>query len=344
MAATESNGPRRGARAAQVLTAGRAALDRTPVIGPPAIRLGRRLLGRRGPISVDWADPPAIEDPMEFARRREAAPVTYTAYDVELFVALNDEYADRPLRPAPPRYDEASMRDRARRRLLAVHRSIDLADKRVLEFGCGGGFEIWTISHSFGSEGWGIDITARKAWQTLADERTHLIEADIVVDRPYAADFFDRVVSFTVFEHVEHPYASLAELYRVLKPGGLAYIKANLHRGPMASHRYREVTFPFPHLLFTDDVFRAFYRRRGMPELNAAWVNRLTWSQYEDYFARIGFRIRSLHFSETPLDEVFYRRFEGILGRYPRTDLTRDFFEVVLEKPRRQLPSIARRS
>ena len=26
-------------------------------------------------------------------------------------------------------------------------------------------------------------------------------------------------------------------------------------------------------------------------------------------------------------------RFEGVLGRYPRSDLARDFFEVVLEKP-----------
>ena len=36
--------------------------------------------------------------------------------------------------------------------------------------------------------------------------------------------------------------------------GGLAWIKAN--RGPKASHRYRWVNFPWPHLLFTDEVFR----------------------------------------------------------------------------------------
>ena len=37
----------------------------------------------------------------------------------------------------------------------------------------------------------------------------------------------------------------------------------------------------------------------------------------------------------TPLDQAFYARFEPILGRYPRTDLQRDFFQVVLEKPAR---------
>jgi hypothetical protein len=43
--------------------------------------------------------------------------------------------------------------------------------------------------------------------------------------------------------------------------------------------------------------------------------------------------IRSLKFDVTPLDEAFYARFSDILGRYPRWDLERDFFHVVLEKP-----------
>ena len=64
----------------------------------------------------------------------------------------------------------------------------------------------------------------------------------------------------------------------------------------------------------------------------AAWVNRLTWAQYERYFREVGFRMLALRFRETPLDEEFYRRFEDVLGRYPRWELTRDFFEVVLEK------------
>jgi hypothetical protein len=40
----------------------------------------------------------------------------------------------------------------------------------------------------------------------------------------------------------------------------------------------------------------------------------------------------ALRFRETPLDEEFYRRFEDQLGRYPRWELTKDFFEVVLER------------
>lgn len=263
----------------------------------------------------------------------KAPPIVY---DVALFESLNEAYADRPLVPAPTRYDPASLRERAHRRLLNVHRAIDLSGKRVLEFGCGGGHETWTISHTFGGEAWGIDIAARNTWPHFSDERTHYVQADIARDQPFAPDFFDRIVSFTVFEHVEHPFASLAELFRVLKPGGRAYISANLHRGAQASHRYREVNFPYPHLLFTDEVFREFYRRRGSRERTAAWVNHLTWSQYRDYFEWIGYRLVRVSFTERALDEAFYQRFEDVLGRYPRIDLTRDFFTAVLEKPRRR--------
>ena len=253
-------------------------------------------------------------------------------FDVELFDALNAEYASHPLVPAPQQYDDASLLERAKARLSSVHRVIDLSKGPVLEFGCGAGYELWQITHTFDVDGVGVDIQERQAWATLADERTRFVHADLALDTPFAADTFARVVSFAVFEHVAHPVAALAEIHRVMEPGGLAWIKGNLFRGPKASHRYRWIHFPFPHLLFTDEVFRESCRRNGLPEEGAAWVNRLSWADYEQAIRRIGFEIRMLRFQETPLDEAFYARFEDVLGRYPRTDLTRDFFEVVLEK------------
>ncbi|MEA2535955.1 MAG: 2-polyprenyl-6-hydroxyphenyl methylase / 3-demethylubiquinone-9 3-methyltransferase [Chloroflexota bacterium] len=345
----------------------RAAIERMPVLGRPAIRLVRavrRSVGLGPPatpprlveghpyrfrvnpapaeVVAAWPDPPKVDDPIAAVDPAGSSgdpagsPIAgEPAFDIELFEALNAEFAERPLVASPQEYDDDALLERARARLLAVHRSIDLSGRRVLEFGCGAGYEIWSLSHQFDSHGWGVDPTERRAWATLADERTTFVRADLAVDRPFEANFFDRVVSFAVFEHVRHPHAALAELYRVMKPGGLAWIKANLHRGPMASHRYRWINFPFPHLLFDDDVFREYCRRHDLPEEGAEWVNRLTWSEYERHFERIGFKIRMLRFTETPLDEAFYERFESVLGRYPRTDLSRDFFEVVLEKPAR---------
>lgn len=288
---------------------------------------------RPAPIRGPFVEPPPIDEPGAPVRSVGARPPEVLAFDIDLFEALNAEYAAKPLVAEPTGKDDASRAERARRRLETVHESIDLRGQRVLEFGCGAGFEIWYLDHWFGADATGVDVVERRAWSSLTGERTHFVLADLATDRPFPADHFDRIVSFSVFEHVSHPYAALAALYDVLRPGGLAWISANLHRGPRASHHYRHVNFPYPHLLFEDDVFREFFRRRGLTEQGASWVNRLTWAEYENHFERLGFRVKALKFTETDLDEPFYRRFESILGRYPTWDLTKDFFQVVLEKP-----------
>jgi SAM-dependent methyltransferase len=284
-------------------------------------------------IRTRWPDPPEVADAGRMVKTIYDTGTRPPVMDLALLEQLNEEYRAKPLVPEPPQYDQASREERARRRLLDVHHEIDLSGKRVLELGCGGGFEVWYLSHNFGSDAWGVDVSERGGWDTLSDERTHFVCADIGEASPFEADMFDRIISFSVLEHVVHPYAVISELYRILAPGGLAWISANLHRGPRASHLYRDLFFPFPHLLFSDDVISAYREKHlGRPG-GASWVNRLTWAQYENYFREIGFRMHSLRFSETPLDEPFYERFGDILGRYPKWDLTKDFFHTVLEKP-----------
>lgn len=329
---------------------GRRVIQALPVGRDAATRIGRTLVHSRRPdgapyprsyvnaprprpIDPTWPTTPDVPDANRQIASRFDGGRSAITFDIDLFEALNAEYASRPLVPVARANDVTGMTERGTRRLTEIHNAIDLAEKRVLEFGCGGGYEVWLLSHHLGADAHGIDIVERASWASLRDERTHLTMADVAADRPYGPDMFDRIISSSVFEHVVHPGAAFAELYRILRPGGLAWISANLYRGPMASHRYREVYFPFPHLLFPDAVFREFYTRRGRPGVQAAWVNRLSWADYEALLTRVGFRIRSLRFSERPLDVAFYARFEAELGRYPRRDLERDFFRVVLEKP-----------
>ena len=284
------------------------------------------------PVGETWPEPPAIVSPFLAAEPASGPPREPTHFDIDLFERLQAEYADHPLAPTAPQYDAASLTERSRRRLLAIHDHIGLAGQTVLEVGCGAGYESWFLAHHFGSDAWGIDISPRNAWPALRGERVHLVEGDISVRGSLPEATFDRAISFTVWEHITHPVEAITELARVMKPGGLAWIRANLHRGPTASHRTRDIRFPFPHLLFGDDVIAEGLRRAGRPALGAAWVNRLTWEQYESAFIAAGFAIRSLAFTLYPLDEAFYRRFEDVLGRYPRVDLERGFFQVVLER------------
>jgi len=285
-------------------------------------------------VTGPWPDAPLIDDPHGFVRSALKPGLPQPeVYDIDLFEALNAEYASKPVVPKPPGRDAASRSDKARKRLNDIHQTIGLAGMRVLEFGCGSGYEVWYLAHRFKAHATGVDVAERRAWSVLSDDRTQFVMADLAVERPFPADQFDRILSFSVFEHVAHPYAALAELYRVLKPGGIAFISANLHQGPMASHLYHDLFFPWPHLLFEDDVISEYFARRDRKVSGASWVNRLTWAQYENHFLRLGFEFLALRFSESGFDEDLYRRHEGILGRYARWDLSRDFFHVVVRKP-----------
>jgi SAM-dependent methyltransferase len=286
------------------------------------------------PITAPWPDPPVIDRPMA-TQREPTEPAPPVHYDLALFEQLQAEYAGQDLSATAPTYDAASIAERSRKRLTTIHERIGLAGMTVLEVGCGSGLEVWHLAEHFGCDAWGIDIAARVAWPVLAGPRVHLVEGDMASGGGLASDTFDRAVSFTVWEHITRPLEAIGELHRVLKPGGLAVIRANLYRGPTASHLAREIAFPFPHLLFQDDVIAEGLGRAGRTPRGAAWVNRLTWEQYEAAFLAAGFVIRSLSFTDYPLDEAFYQRFEDVLGRYPRRDLERGFFQVTLEKPAR---------
>ena len=254
-------------------------------------------------------------------------------YDVELLEILNAEYRDTPLVPSPPSYSDTALAESAQRRVRWVDGMVGLAGARTLEIGCGNGFEVWSLAHNLGCDAHGVDVTHYRPWDQLRGERVHFECADLAVSSPYQPNSFDRVLSFTVWEHVTHPYAMLKATYDLLKPGGLAWIRANLHTGPQASHRYRDIFFPWPHLLFTDEVVRAWDVRHGRRPIGHAWVNRLSWLHYEYYADLLGFEVAHRAFTETPIDEAFYARFEDVLGRYARADLRRDYVLMVLRKP-----------
>lgn len=47
---------------------------------------------------------------------------------------------------------------------------------------------------------------------------------------------FDAVVSWSAFEHIDNPKAALAEVARVLRPGGIAYLAIHLYMSHSGSH------------------------------------------------------------------------------------------------------------
>jgi ubiquinone/menaquinone biosynthesis C-methylase UbiE len=121
----------------------------------------------------------------------------------------------------------------------------DRSGKRVLEYGCGEGW----ITREMARDGAlvsAFDISAeavRKTRQVLASDglsdRCHIdvMGAERLV---YPDNSFDLSVGFAILHHLDLALA-ISELYRVLKPGGLAYFAEPLGGNPLIN-LYRRFT------------------------------------------------------------------------------------------------------
>jgi SAM-dependent methyltransferase len=254
-------------------------------------------------------------------------------FDLDLFKSLNADYQERPVVPAPRPHSLEYGTSIGVRRAAMLDKKIGIRGLRVLELGCGAGAMSRVLARDFGCALTGVDIGDYPEWQAPLEGDLSLQVHDVTTQDNSHLGVFDRVVSFAVFEHIVHPHAALKAIFDMLKPGGKAYIYANLYRGAKASHRYREVYFPWAHLLFESEVWRDFYSKLQGEPLEPAWVNKLTYDQYVNFAGRAGFTVLE-HFPSAPFfDEAFYKRFEQRLSAYPKFDLRHDFIHLVLQKP-----------
>jgi 2-polyprenyl-3-methyl-5-hydroxy-6-metoxy-1,4-benzoquinol methylase len=133
-------------------------------------------------------------------------------------------------------------------RLIKKYISVqqDLAGKRVLEIGCGrGGFSCWLARQSAATgprEIVAADFSATAVQMGEQYARSERLEnitwevADIqAIGRPEAS--FDTVISCETIEHVPDPRRAVAELSRVLKPGGRLFLTTPNYLGSIGLYR-----------------------------------------------------------------------------------------------------------
>ena len=121
-------------------------------------------------------------------------------------------------------------------RLKWFDKLTDWQGKSVLDLGCAGGFMAEALAHK-GARVSGID-PAQDAIQA-AKHHAKTSNLDITYDvgvgehMPYSDDTFNIVVCVDVLEHVRDLSQVLAEVARVLKPGGL-FLYDTINRNPIA--------------------------------------------------------------------------------------------------------------
>src|SRR3990172_247858 len=88
---------------------------------------------------------------------------------------------------------------------------------RLLEIGCGAGGLLKELSKLGTSYGLDVEQESMKYCRERGLERLCLGDASAL---PYRAELFDAVICVDVLEHLDDDGAALADIYRVLKPGG----------------------------------------------------------------------------------------------------------------------------
>jgi len=110
-------------------------------------------------------------------------------------------------------------------------------DSRLLDFGCGAGERVDELRRK-GHEAFGCDLSLPEPVRG-SGERGIIRE---ITTAPYRIPFddqsFDVVFSITVFEHVMNYDAALAEISRVLKPGGVAVHVFPSRWKPLETHAF----------------------------------------------------------------------------------------------------------
>lgn len=221
---------------------------------------------------------------------------------------------------------------RGRRNAGMVDRALGgIRGKRVLEIGCHLGDTTKVLAEEYDCSVVGLDLRETASWAELRkNPRITLLNHDIT--KPHellAEDSFDVILSFYVWEHIRHPWSALQVCQKVLKPTGKKWLNANLYRSSIASHLYRTIHEPWPHLMNSPEELMTKY---GMTKIDPAfWLNKLTYAQYLLYFRKLGFYIRREVFDKLHFDQDYYDAHEHRLGLYPKWDLETDFFSVVLE-------------
>lgn len=157
-------------------------------------------------------------------------------------------------------------------------------DKRVLDAGCGtGGMLSWLKRYAGAAQVVGIDLVPDAIKFCRERKQERLVQAS-VTDLPFADSTFDLLTSFDVLVQLPgeaRDERAMREMHRVLRPGGLAFVRVAAYEWMKSSHdealgthhRYglRELTGKMERAGFT--ILRASYANSLL--LPAAAVRRL---------------------------------------------------------------------
>ncbi len=215
-------------------------------------------------------------------------------------------------------YDPASLLKRGRERYLELAGMMGshMTAGSSLELGCGDGM----VSGQLRERGW--QATAIDNSTALFDERAR--KAGVTFHEMDASRLgfddcsFDLVFCYNTFEHFDKPDVVLAEIHRVLRPGGLLVAVFNpIYASPYGLHAYYSISVPYCQFLFEPAVLDRYCRENNKEPINYGMLNEWTptmfrelWSSFRDRFEVLRYR-EQVDCSGLPLVWTYPSCFKG---------------------------------
>ena len=173
----------------------------------------------------------------------------------------------------------------------------------ILIAGCGAGHEAVAIQHQFQAQVDAVDVEDFVSAELKQGSPVGFQVAS-VCELPFPSSAFDAIFYHHVIEHVDRPAASLAELHRVLRPGGWLFVGT--------PNRQRLVSSIGAH---QQSEWEATWRNKLGDNLRD-WKDRLTGQFRNELGAHAGFsraeldQLLAVHFSRRDWVTEDYLRFK----------------------------------
>jgi len=151
--------------------------------------------------------------------------------------------------------------------------SLGEKDKRLLDIGCGTGYSmVWLRERFKFREVYGVDLSPHASvfWKTRGLDTVALASADRL---PFGESEFDLVTCFDVIYQLndERASAAISEMNRVLRPGGLLFIREPAYQWMRGAHDVAVGT----HRRYTLTDLRRLLLAHGFTIRRATYANTL---------------------------------------------------------------------
>jgi ubiquinone/menaquinone biosynthesis C-methylase UbiE len=161
---------------------------------------------------------------------------------------INNEYYTDAARASDSYFDEIEERRyRTHYHLPELFSSMDGKDQRLLEVGCGIGVDSIQLAKR-GFQVTAVDLTENALMVARQFAKRRGVSIDFRLGNAEGLDFpdesFDVVYSFGVLHHTPDIERSVAEVHRVLRPGGIAYVML-YHRDSLVNLVHRALQLPY---------------------------------------------------------------------------------------------------